>query len=261
MAVAIAVVRQPRFESFMLQKPFNQTVQYRYKSGLVLSNQNCTIGFGIGAEVRVTTDERRNAIIEAAKTVFREDGYERASMTAIAARVGGSKATLYGYFKSKEQLFVAAMLEAVQEQGQVVIDLLDPSEPRIELVLQRFGEAYLEFMMTPGALTVMRAAVAEGTHVASGARLYENGPKRGWEGMKSYFARLREQGAIRAVDPGIAAGHFKGMLEAGIIEPLLFGAKPELDPKRAAAAAVDAFLCAYGEQEDGRAAAGGGSRR
>ena len=37
--------------------------------------------------------------------------------------------------------------------------------------------------------------------------------------------------------------------------------KPELDPKLAAAAAVGAFLCAYGEQEDGRAAAGGGSRR
>ena len=211
--------------------------------------------------MRVRTDERRNAIIEAAKTVFRKEGYERASMTAIAARVGGSKATLYGYFKSKEELFLAAMLEAVQEQGQVVIDLLDPSEPRIDLVLQRFGEAYLEFMMTPGALAVMRAAVAEGAHVAVGNSLYENGPKRGWEGMKAYFAHLREQGAIRMVDPGIAAGHFKGMLEAGIIEPLLFGAKPELDPKLAAAAAVGAFLCAYGEQEDGRAAAGGGSRR
>src|SRR3546814_19699766 len=97
------------------------------------------------------------------------------------------------------------LLEAVQEQGQVVIDLLDPSEPRIDLVLQRFGEAYLEFMMTPCALAVMRAAVAEGAHVAVGTSLYENGPKRGWEGMKAYFAHLREQGAIRMVDPGIAA--------------------------------------------------------
>src|SRR3546814_14152955 len=103
--------------------------------------------------------------------------------------------------------------------------------------------------MTPCALAVMRAAVAEGAHVAVGTSLYENGPKRGWEGMKAYFAHLREQGAIRMVDPGIAAGHFKGMLEAGIIEPLLFGAKPELDPKLAAAAAVGAFLCAFGDRK------------
>lgn len=199
--------------------------------------------------MRVRTDERRNAIIEAANAVFREMGYERTSMSAISVRAGGSKATLYGYFKSKEELFVAAMLEAVAEQGQVVIDLLDPSEPRVDLVLQRFGEAYLEFMVSPGVLAVIRAAVAEGAHVAVGTRLYESGPKRGWEEMKAYLARLREKGAIRPIDPGIAAGHLKGMLEAGIVEPLLYGTKPQLDPKIAVAAAVDAFLRAYGQTD------------
>src|SRR3546814_12398974 len=121
-------------------------------------SKNWMLGFEMGAGWRVRTTGRSNAIIEAAKTVFRKEGYERASMTAIAARVGGSKATLYGYFKSKEELFLAAMLEAVQEQGQVVIDLLDPSEPRIDFVLQRFGEAYLEFMMPPCALAELGRA-------------------------------------------------------------------------------------------------------
>ena len=44
--------------------------------------------------MRVKTDDRRAAILEAAVEVFREVGYERASMAAISARVGGSKATL-----------------------------------------------------------------------------------------------------------------------------------------------------------------------
>lgn len=197
--------------------------------------------------MRVRTDERRSSIIEAASTVFREMGYERASMAAISARAGGSKATLYGYFKSKEELFVATMIDASEEQGMVVMDLLDSSSPDVDRVLRRFGEAYLDFIAAPATLAVTRAAVAEGAHVEIGARLYENGPRRGWEGIKIYLSRLRDKGLIRPVDPGIAAGHFKGMLEAGIVEPLLYGAGRQLDAKTAASAAVDAFLRAYGE--------------
>lgn len=199
--------------------------------------------------MRVKTDERRDAIIEAATELFRETGYERSSMSAISERVGGSKATLYRYFESKEELFVAAMLRAVEEQCQIVMDMLDASEPRIDVVLQRFGEAYVAVMATPDVLAVTRAAVAEGSHVAVGARLYENGPKRGWEGIRAYLARLQDKGVIRLVDPGIAAGHLKGMLEAGIVEPLLYGAGCQIDPKTAVAAAVDAFLRAYGHPD------------
>ncbi len=198
--------------------------------------------------MRVRTDERRKAIIEAATDLFREMGYERASMAAISARLGGSKATLYGYFRCKEELFIAAMMEAVQEQAQVVLDLLDPSAPQVDRVLQRFGEAYLGFLVTPDTLAVTRATFAEGARVAVGAQLYEKGPKRGWEAMKAYLAHLQEKGVIRAVDPAVAAAHLKGMLEAGVMEPLLFGAEPELEPKKAVSAAVDAFLRAYGEE-------------
>jgi len=46
--------------------------------------------------------------------------------------------------------------------------------------------------------------------------------------------------------------HLKGMLEAGIIYPMLFGAEPELDGKSAVTGAVVAFLRAYGwRQADG----------
>ena len=58
--------------------------------------------------MRVRTDQRRQAIIDVALDVFREHGFERASMTMIAGRLGGSKGTLYGYFQSKEELFERA---------------------------------------------------------------------------------------------------------------------------------------------------------
>ena len=56
-------------------------------------------------------DQRREAILEVAREVFTEEGYAAASMSTIAARLGGSKGTLYNYFKSKEELFGAYVRE------------------------------------------------------------------------------------------------------------------------------------------------------
>ncbi len=55
--------------------------------------------------MRTLSEERRQAIITAAAAVFQEQGYERTSMSEVARRAGGSKATLYNYFTSKEALF------------------------------------------------------------------------------------------------------------------------------------------------------------
>jgi TetR/AcrR family transcriptional repressor of mexJK operon len=52
-------------------------------------------------------DKRREAILDVARSVFSEEGYAATSMSSIAARLGGSKGTLYNYFKSKEELFGA----------------------------------------------------------------------------------------------------------------------------------------------------------
>jgi AcrR family transcriptional regulator len=48
-------------------------------------------------------------ILDAATAVFAVQGYDRASMSAIAARAGVTKPTLYARFGSKEQLFEAAV--------------------------------------------------------------------------------------------------------------------------------------------------------
>lgn len=52
-------------------------------------------------------EERRLAILEAALALFQEGGYEHASMAAVARRAGVAKGTVYLYFKTKEELFLA----------------------------------------------------------------------------------------------------------------------------------------------------------
>ena len=197
--------------------------------------------------MRKRTDEKREAILSAATEVFREVGYERASMAMIAERVGGSKTTLYGYFPSKEELFWDAMVDAMQvEEGEKILALLDTREPDVSAVLQRFGEGYLRLFTTRSSVAVTRAAVAEGAaNRALGTLLYQRGPKRVLDAVATYLAHLKKKGLIRLSDPHIAAVHLKGLLDAGIIEPLLFGTKPELKPADSVRAATEAFLRAY----------------
>lgn len=63
---------------------------------------------------RLSSDERRQAIIEAVKGVFAEKGFDGTTTRELAKAAGISEALLYNYFPSKESLYVA-MLGACAE--------------------------------------------------------------------------------------------------------------------------------------------------
>lgn len=195
--------------------------------------------------MRVKTDAKRQGILDAAIEVFREVGYERASMASISARAGGSKATLYSYFKSKEELFAAAMLEAIDADAKSVIELMQSSEKDLKKLIRKIGLGYVRMICLPDTLAITRTAVAEGANSNIGPLLYERGPSGAVDQITSFMTRLIKEGKIREADPRIAALHLKGLFDAGIQEPLLFGAKPELTADQAVDAAVDVFLRAY----------------
>jgi AcrR family transcriptional regulator len=192
--------------------------------------------------MRVKTDERRNAILAAATALFHEVGYERASMAAISARVGGSKQTLYSYFKSKEELFAAAMVAAMEERGYQLVELLDPDADDLGKTLERFGNAYLDFISDPEFIRNNRVAIGAASSSDLGQRLFQLGPCRFWGEVAAFMEKARIGGA----SPEIAALHLRGLLEAGSAEALLFGATPRIKKKDAVRAAVSAFLKAYG---------------
>ena len=49
-------------------------------------------------------DAKRQAILDTAYRLFRTQGFDRTSVSQITAEVGGSKATIYSHFPSKEEL-------------------------------------------------------------------------------------------------------------------------------------------------------------
>ena len=201
--------------------------------------------------MRSKTEDRKQAIIDVAIEVFREVGFERASMATISRRLGGSKGTLYGYFQSKEELFETAMKAASEGRGDAIMDLLDPAADDLRAVLERFAAAYLDFILADDVLAITRTAIAEGASSPLGAHLFQQGPGRAVERLTNYLAGQMERGRLRPVSPLAAALQLKGLIEAGFLEEALYGAGPLQDRPVAVASAVDMFLRAYAASQPG----------
>ena len=106
---------------------------------------------------RQKKDDRRAAILKVARAAFLQHGYSGASMSQIAAKVGGSKATLYNYFPSKKDLFVAL---ADEESTQIFAPLFDVSEMRgdIRTVLERFVRRFLVLLLSDDLIAFFGAS-------------------------------------------------------------------------------------------------------
>src|SRR6266496_3792324 len=68
---------------------------------------------------------KRRQILDGARKVFMDLGFDGASMGEIARSAGVSKGTLYVYFADKNRLFEAIVEEEAFEQGKVAFDF-DP---------------------------------------------------------------------------------------------------------------------------------------
>jgi AcrR family transcriptional regulator len=191
--------------------------------------------------MRTRTEEKRQQIVRVAAELFDELGYERTSMSAIAARVGGSKATLYGYFASKDELLRAVLDRDVNEEAdRLMQEFLAEKDLRSGLI--RLGISYLSGHPSRSASirTVANRPIA--------AEFYEHVLRPAWQRLADRFATMMKEGRLRFADPWVTAMHWKGLTEWDMLEKHLLcvqaGANPN-DIVTAATAAADAFLKVY----------------
>lgn len=203
--------------------------------------------------MRVRTETRREAILDMAAQVFMEMGYERASMAEIAKRAGGSKATLYGYFPSKEELFMSVVLHKVGTQVESAFSKLAlhaDKPPRA--LLTEFCERVLSVVTTHEAVALKRLIIAHMTNGAVAKRFWDLGPQQMLNALETYIAAATMAGRLNAKYPSVAAKHMLALCDAEI----QWGGHPGLEPeftssqlKLIAARAVDVFMAAYGPDQ------------
>jgi len=99
--------------------------------------------------MRRKSERTRQKIIEAAYAMFYRKGFARVSIDAIAARAGVTKRTLYGYFRSKDDLLEAAFVHysARDRERLKVIGARLPKKP--DAMLDDFFGQLVGWAATP----------------------------------------------------------------------------------------------------------------
>src|ERR1019366_5365979 len=194
------------------------------------------------------SDSKRQAILENAYRLFRAQGFDGTSMADITSQVGGSKATLYSHFPSKEELFVECMMTALENYMSDTLKHLDASRSDPQAALRNFGTSVLNFICSSEQVEVRRLMIAEAARSRTG-KLFFDKITALRSHVSSFLAGCMASGMLRRDDPDLAADHLGALLEAEILEPLLLhvreAAPDEKETALAARRAVAAFLRAY----------------
>jgi AcrR family transcriptional regulator len=196
--------------------------------------------------MRVKSDEKRREIVTKAWELFKENGFERTTMSDISDRVGGSKATLYGYYDSKEQLFAAALEQVIRDPAdEVFVHLAQPGKLKVRLL--NFAHALLKARLSEDLIAVEQALISEARRSDLGELLRARFVQPQWRRLAAALDREMVAGHLRKADPLLATWHFRGLVEADLVERRLHGEKTITahEIKVAAEAGVDAFLKAY----------------
>ncbi len=199
--------------------------------------------------MRVRTEAKREAIVEAAAGVFLDAGFEGASMTQIAARAGSSKRTLYGYFPSKEALFVAVAHSVAERFMDPIVAALMQTQDDLPTALQRLGEDALTFLCSEQSVQVWQTIIGVSGRSDIGLLFFGSGPDEGMSRLGTFLQEQMDQGRLRRADPTTAARHLAGLLEAETLMPCLFGALKNPSPdylREATRNALQVFFGGYG---------------
>lgn len=78
---------------------------------------------------KMTAEDRRAAIIRAARKVFVEKGFYRTTTRELAEAAGVSEALLFKHFPTKEALYAAIQMSCFNEQGSEIAQRLQSLEP------------------------------------------------------------------------------------------------------------------------------------
>lgn len=190
---------------------------------------------------------KRRQIMDGARKVFMDLGFDGASMGEISRAAAVSKGTLYVYFADKSALFEAIVEEESLKHGQVVFNF-DP-ERDVETTLKAFGRAYINLICRPSGGSAIRTVMAIAERMPEvGRHYYERVLEKSINRLADYLGAHVGPGDLAIEDCHLAAAQFMQMSQASLFLPFIFQAAPAPSEERIARvvdSATRMFLAAY----------------
>jgi AcrR family transcriptional regulator len=182
----------------------------------------------------VTIDDQK--LLEAARDVFLAKG-GNATTEEVARRAGISQASIFKRFKTKQELFLAAM--HIHRQRLDWIGLLQKRAPEIGLrrAMIELGVEIIGFLEKIFPLIL----VSWSNRGEYGFARSKSGPARGIEGLADFLEREMDQGRLNRLEPWSVVRAFAGSLQSYVLMSLVTksGIGPGWNPKDYVTGVVD----------------------
>ncbi|PRY24170.1 TetR family transcriptional regulator [Aliiruegeria haliotis] len=198
---------------------------------------------------RIKRGRKYDQVVEGARNVFLQDGFEGASVDDIAKSAGVSKATLYSYFPDKRLLFMeVASGECRRSADGACCEIDEQLRPREALT--QIGRKMVEFYLSGFGQAVFRIVVAEsGRFPELGREFWNNGPAQSRALLARYFRAATKRGELAIDDFDLAADQFSELCKVDLFPRMILGLEDsfsEEDRARVIAGAVEMFVARYG---------------
>lgn len=147
-------------------------------------------------------DERRRELMDAARALFLEQGYEQTSMSDIAKRANVAQGTFYIYFNAKQDVLAAIMRELLEELAGIIYGLAERTDvPAITALRMATGNC-LDRLSHESRLV---EAVFLKAHYSLPAQLIEEYVPQLLPAITSIIERGVREGSMRVTHPRLAA--------------------------------------------------------
>jgi TetR/AcrR family transcriptional repressor of mexJK operon len=191
--------------------------------------------------------DRRDRYLDAALTLFAAHGFVGTTMDMVVEGVGGSKATLYKNFPSKDAL-VAGLIDRVSAGVAVANPALRDDVP-LESALEQYGQSVLRGVVSDRAVALLRLCLGEYGRFPELSRVvWEHGPAVTYARFRAFLdARVRAHELV-VPDTQLAAEQFLAGIVGHLQPKFAMGqARPLTDAEitRRVASATETFLARY----------------
>lgn len=188
-------------------------------------------------------------VLDSARSLFMQHGYESVSMDVIAQRADVSKATLYNYFPDKRMLFMEVARRECQLQAEGLEAAVDMAQP-VPVVLGIVGRGLMNIILSDFGRNMFRVCVSEGERFPEiGQQFYETGPGILKTRLIEFFDMAEERGELDVPDLALAADQFAELCKAGLFLRQVCGLQSEFSQSEidhVVDGAVEMFMARYG---------------
>jgi TetR/AcrR family transcriptional regulator len=191
--------------------------------------------------------EAAQRILAAAKRLFGERDFSGVSTRDIADAAGVSKASVFHHYRSKAELYEAALNDGYVRFQQLLQDLA-ADDRELPVLLADFGRRHLDRLLEHDSTAALFLRHLLDAGADNGRALGKNIVEQGFQQLVRTFAALQQEGRLAAhADPGVVALGFVGshlcffLLRDVLAQSGLTTADPEIFNRRMVAQLLDSI--------------------